>query len=221
MNNIYLDIETIPNQSPEYRAEVRKNITAPAQYKKPESIAAWIEENGDSATDEIVAKTSFDPALGHICCIGMAGEVSDPTALRMTHIDDEASMLCDFFNSLPKLGLNRFIGHYISVFDLRFILCRAIVLGVRLPAKTLFPRDIKPWSDEVFDTMVAWCGPRDRISLDNLCRALNVPSPKTDFDGSMVADAWAKGQHTLIADYCMSDVEAVRNVHRKFEAAGY
>ena len=33
MNDIYLDIETIPCQSAEYRSEVRKNITAPAQYK--------------------------------------------------------------------------------------------------------------------------------------------------------------------------------------------
>ena len=32
MNNIYIDIETIPNQSPEYRAEVRQNITAPAKF---------------------------------------------------------------------------------------------------------------------------------------------------------------------------------------------
>ena len=82
MNTIYFDLETIPNQSPEYRAKVRENITAPAKYSKPESIAKWIEENGDTATDEQIAKTSFDPALGHICTIGYAIGDRQPEAMH-------------------------------------------------------------------------------------------------------------------------------------------
>ena len=80
MNNVYLDIETIPSQSEEYRAQARENITAPAQYKKPESIAAWKAENGEAAANEVIAKTSFDPAAGHICTIGFAiGDGGSPT----------------------------------------------------------------------------------------------------------------------------------------------
>jgi hypothetical protein len=30
MNNIYIDLETIPNQSPDYRMKVRANIKPPA-----------------------------------------------------------------------------------------------------------------------------------------------------------------------------------------------
>ena len=220
MNNVFLDIETIPNQSPEYRAEVRKNITAPAQYKKPESIAKWIEENGDTAVDEIVAKTSFDPALGHICCIGWAIGDDDVRYYDMRKIEDEADMLRGFFHNLPDLGQNRFIGHYISGFDLRFILCRAVVLGVPLPHKTLFPRDVKPWGEQVFDTMIAWAGANGRISQDNLCKALGLET-KGDFDGSQVAAAWAAGEHQKIADYCKKDTEAVRAIYRRFEAIGY
>ena len=118
------------------------------------------------------------------------------------------------------MGQNRFIGHYISGFDLRFILCRAVVLGVKLPPSVAFPRDIKPWSDSVFDTMTAWAGPRDKISQDNLCRALGLPC-KDGFDGSMVAVAWANGEHGRIAEYCKSDVEAVRSIHRRFELVGF
>ena len=70
MINVYLDIETIPAQSPEYRDKVRATIKPPGNIKKPESIAAWMAENADAAVDETVAKTSFDPAAGHICCIG-------------------------------------------------------------------------------------------------------------------------------------------------------
>lgn len=221
MNDVFLDIETLPSQSAEYRAEVRDSITAPGQYKKPESIAQWIADNGDEAADEIVAKTSFNPAHGHICTIGFAiGDEPVETLSLGSNIDLEWDILHEFFEALPTTGLNRFIGHYISGFDLRFILNRAIVLGVQLPPSVMFPRDIKPWSDNVFDTMVAWAGPKDRISLDNLCKALGIPG-KDGFDGSMVAEAWANGEHDKISEYCRADVERVRSVFRKFQAVGY
>jgi len=220
MNNIFLDIESLPSQSAEYRAEVRDTITAPAQYKKPESIAQWIADNGDAAADEIVAKTSFNPAHGHICTIGFAIGDGEIEAFHAQSIDEEATIITNFFDCLPEQGLNRFIGHYISGFDLRFILNRAIVLGVQLPPSVMFPRDIKPWSDNVFDTMVAWAGPKDRISLDDLCKALGIPG-KDGFDGSMVAEAWANGEHEKIASYARDDVERVRSVFRKFQAVGY
>lgn len=220
MNDIYLDIETIPCQSAEYRQEVRKSITAPAQYKKPESIAQWNADNGESAAEEQIAKTSFDPARGHICTIGYAIGDGEARALHTANVPDEGVVLQEFFEALPTQGLNRFIGHYISGFDLRFILCRAIVLGVKLPPATVFPRDLKPWDNQIFDTMVAWSGPRDKIILDNLCKALGLPG-KGDFDGSMVAEAWAAGEHDKIADYCKRDVETVRAIHRRFEAVGF
>jgi len=221
MNHIYLDIETIPNQSPEYAEEVRKTITAPAQYKKPDSIAQWLLDNGEEAIKEVIAKTSFDPARGHICTIGYAiGDGEVVAASIGQSIDNEASVISEFFDELPKQGLNCFIGHYISGFDLRFILCRSVVLGVKLPPSVVFPRDVKPWGGNVFDTMVAWAGVRDKISQDNLCRALGLEC-KGDFDGSMVAEAWTNGEHAKIADYCRRDVETVRAIHRRFAAVEY
>lgn len=220
MNDIYLDIETIPNQSPEYRAQVRETIKPPAQYSKPDSIAKWMADNAEAATDEAIAKTSFDPARGHICTIGFAIGNGPAEAAIAFVVDQEESILRSFFDALPKHGLNRFIGHYITGFDLRFIICRAVALGVTLPSNTVFPRNPKPWGDETFDTMTAWAGPRDRISQDNLCAALDLPC-KGDFDGSMVAEAWANGEHDRIAEYCKRDVEAVRSIHRRFQAVGY
>lgn len=220
MNTVYLDIETIPNQSPEYRAKVRESIKPPGNIKKPESIAAWLSENGDAAADEAVAKTSFDPAHGHICTIGFAIGDGDAQALHAESIEGERLIIEHFFAALPDLGMNCFVGHYITGFDLRFILCRAVVLGVKLPPKVAFPRDTKPWGDDTFDTMTAWAGARDRIGQDNLCEALGLEC-KGDFDGSMVAQAWAAGEHQKIADYCKRDVETVRAIHRRFQAVGY
>lgn len=223
MIDIFLDIETIPSQSPEYRAKVRQTIKAPAQYKKQDSIDAWMAENAESATDEAIAKTSFDPSAGHICCIGWAVGDAPSQYYDMQRVEDEATMLDGFFYNVREAAgvhMVRWIGHYISGFDLRFLINRAIALGVKLPSSMILPRDIKPWSDQVFDTMTAWAGNKDRISQDNLARALGLEG-KGDFDGSMVAKAWADGQHSKIAEYCRNDVETVRSIYRRFEAVGY
>lgn len=223
MINIFVDIETIPNQSPEYRAKVREGIKPPAQFKKQDSIDAWMAENAESATDEIVAKTSFDPAYGHIACIGWAVGDKPARSIHNETTDTEAEYLASFFDDVLhdcSVHKVRWIGHYISGFDLRFLLNRAIVLGVKLPSSMILPRDIKPWSDQVFDTMTAWAGAKGTISQDNLAKALGLAG-KGDFDGSMVAEAWAKGEHDKIAAYCRDDVETVRAIYRKFEQVGY
>jgi hypothetical protein len=231
MINIYVDIETIPNQSPEYRAKVRETIKPPGNIKKPESILAWLEENADAAVDEAVAKTSFDPAAGYICCIGWAIGDDAPQSLSavtpagsVNDSDSEAYILAAFFSALanqlpPNCGVVRFVGHYISGFDLRFLINRAIVLGVLIPK--FIPRDIKPWSQEIFDTMVAWAGAKGSISQARLAEALGIDGNKSDFDGSQVADAWARGEYDKISEYCRGDVETVRAIHRRFEAVGF
>jgi DNA polymerase elongation subunit (family B) len=218
VQNIYLDLETIPSQSAEYRAKVRGAIKPPATFKKQESIDAWIAEHADAAADEAVSATSFDPGFGHICTIGYAVGDGLIESLHATTVTGERYIIETFFDALPKMGMACFIGHNIANFDLRFVLCRAIVLGIRIP--TIIPRDIKPWSQDIFDTMTAWAGVRKTISLDKLCEAFGLPC-KGDFDGSMVAQAWANGEHERIAEYCKRDVEAVRQIHKRFLAVGY
>jgi hypothetical protein len=102
-----------------------------------------------------------------------------------------------FFSAIPRdtYAAPTFVGHYISGFDLRFILCRAVILGVQIPP--CIPRDAKPWGKDVFDTMTAWAGTKDKISQDRLARALGLAG-KGDFDGGMVAAAWLAGEHHRI-----------------------
>lgn len=221
MIDVYLDLETIPSQDPAFRAEALKAVKAPGQFKKPESIVQWLSENAVAAADEAVAKTSFDPAHGHICCIGFAFEDKKAASYSATSVQVERSMLENFFNDingLPTLGMVRIIGHNVSAFDLRFLLCRAIVLGVTIPRS--IPRDIKPWGEFVFDTMTAWAGPRGTIGQDRLAKALGMKG-KGDFDGSMVAEAWVNGEHEKIAAYCRNDIDVVREIHRRFKAVGF
>lgn len=215
---VFLDIETIPCQSEDKIARLAEGIKPPANIKKEESKAKWLEENREAALSDAVSKTSFNPALGHICTIGWAIDDEEPEVAHAQTVEEEADVIRAFFSAMGGYARTAFVGHNLGAFDLRFILCRSVVLGVRIPQ--FFPRDPKPWDKAVFDTMTAWAGARDRISMDNLCAALGIAG-KGDFDGSMVADAWANGEHQRIAEYCKSDVATTREVYRRFEAVGW
>ena len=216
---LYIDIETIP--APESFLD-GVEIKAPATHKKPESIAAWIAENGDAYRDEQHRKTSFNGGWGSICQISWAiddGEI-DGAALgpdRANERDMLFGALDAIEGQLSHANNPYLCGHFISGFDLKFIKHRCIVLGIKYP-QWLLP-SAKPWDDGIRDTMQLWAGARDTISLDNLCKILGIKG-KEGFDGSMVYDAWLAGEHAKITAYCAADVAKVRTINEIFLKAG-
>lgn len=217
---VYFDLETIPCQSPEYRVKVAEGVTAPASFKKPESIAAWLAENRDAAADEIVAKTSFDGGRGHVCTIAWAKNDSPVHVEHAKTLDEERGVIEAFFNDLDPYHSETLVGHNITGFDIGFLRKRAIVLGIKLPPNSCLPRDPKPWDKNVQDTMTMWAGGTNRISMNDLCDILGIAG-KDGFDGSMVAEAWARGDHDTIAEYCADDIHRTREIHKRFLAAGW
>jgi DNA polymerase elongation subunit (family B) len=107
-------------------------------------------------------------------------------------------------------------GHNVAGFDIPFIWQRCMIHGVKLPA--WFPRDPKPWSDDVFDTMTRFAGARNMISMDKLCMAFNIPATD-DISGADVAKAYEAGEFDKIVDHCKTDVEKVRKIHKLMERA--
>lgn len=215
-NYLYLDIETIPASDSETIAEIAANVKPPAVMKKAETIKAWEENDKAAAVTEAVAKTSFNGAYGHVCCIAYAWDNGPVHHHQATAEVYEKPILHAFAKAIaetrPSFEMPVIVGHYVADFDLRFLWQRAFVLGVRMPA--WWPRDPKPWSREVHDTMNMWAGAKGSISLDNLCKALRIDG-KTGVDGSMVAGMFERGEHEAIAEYCKDDVARVRNAHRK------
>lgn len=221
MSNLYLDIETIPSQDPAVHALIAEGVTPPGNISKADTIAAWHADKKPALVEEAIAKTSFDGALGHICCIGWAWDGGAPLSHCIATVKTERDYLADFFDLVAARIGNSFepvtiVGHNVIAFDIRFIWQRAIVLGVRVPS--WFPRDPKPWSGEVFDTMTAFAGSRGTIGMDRLSQALGFPG-KGDVDGSMVAGMWAAGKYEEIAAYCRSDIERTREIHRRMMVA--
>lgn len=217
---VYFDIETIPDQNPGALEQALENVKPPANLKKQESIDKWLAENREQAAWDAIAKTSFDGGAGHVCTIGWAKNDGEVEVRHAESRVEEADVIREFFGSLDCYHSETLVGHNIFGFDIPFLLKRAVVLGIELPDSSAFPRDPKPWDKTIFDTMTAWAGARDRISLDRLCGILNIPG-KDGFDGSMVAEAWANGEHQRIAEYCDDDVRRVRSIHRRFLAAGF
>jgi hypothetical protein len=218
--NLYIDIETIPADDQSIRDYIAKGVTHPGNISKPETIAKWNEESRPAAIDEAVAKTSFDGAFGRVCVIGWA--INDQPAQSIFSATDEESLLLEFGSHLDQIVKRNeqlsttVIGHNVVSFDLRFLVQRYIVNSIRPPAVILRAAQAKPWeSDKVFDTMVQWAGVGSRASLDKLCFALSIKTPKGDLDGSKVAEYVAAGRIEEVADYCRGDVEATRRVYSR------
>lgn len=218
---LYLDIETLPTNDAAVMAEIEASITPPGSYKKAETIAEWERETKPGLVKEAIAKTSFSGAAGSVCCIGWAWNDAEPNSiLAGGRVGDEAAMLraaAQVLQQTRPSGLERpvIVGHYVAGFDIRFLWQRAFVLGVPLPP--WFPRDPKPWSDGIHDTMTMWGG-KESISLDDLCKALLIPG-KGNMTGADVASMWERGEHEAVAAYCRDDVSRVRAVHQRMMIA--
>jgi len=217
---VYFDIETIPDQSPGALEKATKSVKPPANLKKPESIEKWWAEKSDDAANDAWEKTSFDGGLGHVCTISWAKNDGEIKTHHLSDIADEYEVIAAFFDDLDPYHSERLVGHYIAGFDIPFLIKRAIVLGVPLPPASSFPRDPKPWDKNIHDTMYMWAGAKGSIKMDALCDIFGIPG-KGDFDGSMVADAWANGEHQTISEYCADDVRRTREIHKRFLKAGW
>lgn len=219
MKRFYFDIETLPAQDPAVKAEIADSITAPAQYKKPESIAEWLRDNRDSEAEAQWLKTSFDGGAGHVFCIAWSVDEGLPHCAWHPQLSRQAEIdtLHTFFSELSDAGHCQLIGHNIIGFDIPFLWKRAMVLGVKPPFN--FPRNPKPWSELVCDTMLLWdATQRAGGSMDRICRLMGITG-KGDFGGTDVWPAVKSGEFDRVADYCRADVERTRAMHKRMTFA--
>lgn len=224
--DVFLDIETVPCSRPDLRDRLAAKIEPPAltksgKYRTEEDLIKWAEEERPKLIDDAVAKCGLNGATCEVVCIAMA-VASEPVSASVGKETYVLSWLADVLvdlqsSSRNKSRLPRFVGHNIISFDLRVLAQRAIVCGVHelLP---LLPIDAKPWSDNVYDTMIQWAGVGNRISLDDLCWALGLEG-KTGMTGADIWPMYQQGRLAEIRQYCAEDVERVRNVHRRMTGA--
>jgi predicted PolB exonuclease-like 3'-5' exonuclease len=244
MSNVYLDIETIPCQTnyDEYLEDALKNFKPPtsltktqacadlgitgdkAKYtSKDDAIRMWVEEFGKEKAPEVAdenwRKTSFDGGYGEIISIAWAVN-NEPVLCKYRQLNEsEKDMIVYFLTLAAKIDTCYFIGHHIT-FDLKFLFHRCVVLGIN-PADygVKFPFYGRH-NQDYFDTMTAWCGYKDRISQDNLCKILGIEGKPDDIDGSNVWDHVNAGNIRRVAEYNIDDVEKVRKIYKKLKFIG-
>lgn len=112
-------------------------------------------------------------------------------------------------------------AHNGKEFDFPYLSRRMLIHGLRLPY-VLDNSGKKPWEVNHLDTMEMWkFGDRKSFtSLDLLTTIFDIPSSKTDIDGSMVNHVYYHEENGLqrISRYCERDVVATAQVFLKLHA---
>ena len=213
---LFLDIETVPAAS-------SYAILDQSFQTHWEKKSGQFRDEGQSA-EEVYGRAGIYVEFGKIICIsvGLIKEKA-PFSFRIKSFygDDEKLLLSEFSEMLNKFSANRealLCAHNGKEFDYPYIARRMIINRMVIP-DILDNAGKKPWEVKLLDTLDLWKfgDHKSYTSLDLLTAILNIPSPKDDIDGSMVAGIY-HDEHDIkrIVKYCEKDVLAVAQVLLRF-----
>lgn len=191
MKIFFFDIETVPTDK-----SLEDNGLLEPQIKLDEA--------------EIIKKLSLSAATAKIICLCYAIEPSVSGSVEVLK-GEETDIIKNFWKIVPDCNL--FVGHNILDFDLRFIYQRSVIHQIKPSRDIPFTRFRNA---PIYDTMHEWSKwGREHASLDSLSKALGIPSPKENLDGSKVYPYYRAGKLPEIIEYCKRDVESVRAVYKR------
>ena len=213
---LFLDIETVPGASSYKMLDQSSQIH---WEKKSKQF-----RNESQSAEDVYERAGIYAEFGKIICIsvGLIKE-KEPFSFRLKSFfgDDEKALLSEFSAMLNKFSKNRealLCAHNGKEFDYPYIARRMIINRLIIP-EILDNAGRKPWEVKLLDTLDLWKfgDYKSYTSLDLLTTTLNIPSPKDDIDGSMVAGIY-HNEHDIrrIAKYCEKDVLAVARVLFRF-----
>jgi hypothetical protein len=220
-NLLLLDIETVPAEA-DYHS-----LNAEWQSLWFEKISKTVPENM-TPEESYQMKAGILAEFGKIICISTAffyENEQKAVCLKMKSVygDDERTLLEDFVKLCDKMYAHQkqfqFGGHNIREFDIPFICRRLLINRLPLP-EYLQLQDKRPWDVKMFDTLTWWKfgDYKNYISLHLLANVLDIPTSKTDMDGSMVQEVYYKEKNLQrIVDYCQRDVVVTANVILRFK----
>ncbi|MAW96069.1 MULTISPECIES: 3'-5' exonuclease [unclassified Leeuwenhoekiella] len=211
-NILFLDIETVPQHEhfSDLDSEMQKLYADKTEYQRRDEFTA----------EEFYERAGIWAEFGKIVCIsvGYFKLDSDTRNFRTTTFSGTEKELLFQFKKLLSEHYNKpqhvLCAHNGKEFDFPFIARRMIVNGIKLPFKLdLFGK--KPWEIPHLDTLELWKfgDYKHYTSLKLLTKILDIPSPKTDIDGSQVRDVYYKQKDVKrIVEYCERDVVAVAQI---------
>lgn len=141
MQHVIYDIETGARPESEI-AQFMPEFAAPANYKDPEKIAAYVE----SAKRDWLDKAALSPLTGKVLCVGVI-ENGKPGVIAF---DDESNTIGTFWSvwGYHRDPRREFVGFNTHHFDLPFLIRRSWALGVTVPYGV---RDGRRWHEKSID----------------------------------------------------------------------
>jgi len=209
---LVFDIETVPG------IELAQ---APAAVVKAIDRAA---ERMDGDVDKVMG---LSPYFGKVVSLAFGdGEAEGPvTALVVPPPGREQDEYPSWIRPMTEAELLRSFWHLADAaelvvsyngrgFDVPFLLMRSLIHGIPARVDLLSsPFSLRPHLD-LFRLIGHGRGGLGSTSLDVICWALGIESPKGAMDGSMVAPTYARGDIESIATYNVADVRATTAVFR-------
>jgi DNA polymerase elongation subunit (family B) len=212
---LFIDIETVPGY-PSYNL-------LPERLKKfwDKKTVQIIRENESPEIN--YQRAGIYAEFGKIICISAGFMRNDKTfRLKSFFGHNEKQILSEFKELLEKHYFedDKFLcAHNGKEFDYPYIARRMLINGISIPS-ILDTAGKKPWEVKHLDTLDLWKfgDYKNYTSLDLLTEIFNIPSPKEDIDGSMVAKIYYEDNNLeRIVTYCEKDVLAVAQILLKYK----
>lgn len=222
-NLLVLDIETVAltKEYQKLNADLRKHW---------ERKSSFLRNEEELTSEELFSeRAGIYAEFGKVITVafGIFHHLPDgQTALRVKSMtnNDEFTLLSEikaFLETKFDPENLRLCAHNGKEFDFPYLSRRMLINGIKLPY-VLDNSGKKPWEVNFLDTMEMWkFGDRKNFtSLDLLTTIFNIPSSKSDIDGSMVNKVYYEEENGLerIEKYCQGDVVATAQLFLKMNA---
>jgi predicted PolB exonuclease-like 3'-5' exonuclease len=175
-----------------------ETVPATDLRKAPPTIAQAVTKYADRQEWDEAKVMSLSPYFGQVVSLAVG--------------DGEADLLRAFWALAGNASC--VVSYNGRGFDVPFLVGRSLIheVPVRVDLQGS-PYAMRPHCDLFY--ALGGRGGRGPSSLDVVCWALGLSSPKEDMDGSMVATFYAKGEVARIAQYNAGDVRATTAVYQR------
>lgn len=220
-NLLFLDIETVA-------AKRTYSELSPRLQELWNKKARILDRNGEKEASELFEeRAGIYAEFGKIIVIGLGFFTFNEHKVhgfraKVLYGDDEKILLKEFVDLIHQRFSSPdtiMVAHNGKEFDFPYLSRRLLINGIELPP-ILDKAGKKPWEIPHIDTMELWkFGDwKNYTSLDLLAAIFDIPSSKSDIDGSMVNGIYyQENDLERIAEYCAQDVIVCAQVYLKLK----
>lgn len=218
---LFLDIETVAATDDYAGLDERLKV----QWSRK---AGFLKNDQGFSEEELFhQRAGIYAEFGKIVCIAVGRLYENETGatclrIKSYAVHNEKALLTDFLQMLEKIDVpgTKLCAHNGKEFDFPYLCRRMLVNGLSLPG-VLNLAGKKPWETPHVDTLDMWKfgDYKHYTSLDLLAAIFNIPSSKSDIDGSQVNQVYYKEKNLdKIKTYCMRDVVVLTQLYLKMRS---